>query len=44
VLEAIHQFLQEPNGVVFKKTAFFIATAVKTSNLEYLALDDGKII
>jgi hypothetical protein len=26
------QFLQEPHGVTFQKTPFFIATAVKTSN------------
>jgi hypothetical protein len=27
------QFLQEPQGVTFQKTAFFRVTAVKTSNL-----------
>jgi hypothetical protein len=27
------QVLQEPHGVAFQKTAFFIVTAVKTSNL-----------
>jgi hypothetical protein len=27
------RFLQEPQGVTFQKTAFFIGTAVKTSNL-----------
>jgi hypothetical protein len=26
------QFLQEPHGVTFQKTPFFIVTAVKTSN------------
>jgi hypothetical protein len=30
-----HGFLQEPHGVTSKKTAFFIITAVKTSNLTY---------
>jgi hypothetical protein len=29
----VRQFLQEPHGVTFQKTVFFIATAVKTSNL-----------
>jgi hypothetical protein len=27
------RFLQEPHGVTYQKTPFFIATAVKTSNL-----------
>jgi hypothetical protein len=27
------RFLQEPRGVTYQKTAFFIVTAVKTSNL-----------
>jgi hypothetical protein len=27
----IHRFLQQPHGVTSQKTAFFIATAVKTS-------------
>jgi hypothetical protein len=27
------RFLQEPNGVTFQKTAFFIVTAMKSSNL-----------
>jgi hypothetical protein len=27
------QFLQEPQGVIFHKTPFFMVTAVKTSNL-----------
>jgi hypothetical protein len=27
------RFLQEPHGVTFQKTAFFIVTAVKTPNL-----------
>jgi hypothetical protein len=27
------RFLQEPHGVTLQKTQFFIATAVKTSNL-----------
>jgi hypothetical protein len=27
------EFLQEPHGVTSQKTAFFIVTAVKTSNL-----------
>jgi hypothetical protein len=27
------QFLQEPHGVTSQKTAFFIVTAMKTSNL-----------
>jgi hypothetical protein len=27
------RFLQEPHGVTFQKTPFFIVTAVKTSNL-----------
>jgi hypothetical protein len=26
------RFLQEPHGVTFQKTPFFIVTAVKTSN------------
>jgi hypothetical protein len=29
----LRQFLQEPHGVTFQKTPFFIVTAVKTSNL-----------
>jgi hypothetical protein len=29
------RFLQEPHGVTSQKTAFFIVTAVKTSNLTY---------
>jgi hypothetical protein len=29
------RFLQEPHGVTSQKTPFFIATAVKTSNLTY---------
>jgi hypothetical protein len=28
-----HRFLQEPHGVTSQMTAFFIVTAVKTSNL-----------
>jgi hypothetical protein len=28
-----YQFLKYPHGVTFQKTAFFIATVVKTSNL-----------
>jgi hypothetical protein len=28
-----HLFLQEPHGVISQKTAFFIVTAAKTSNL-----------
>jgi hypothetical protein len=28
-----HRFLQEPHGVTSQKTAFFIVTAVKTSDL-----------
>jgi hypothetical protein len=27
------RFLQEPHGVTYQKTQFFIVTAVKTSNL-----------
>jgi hypothetical protein len=27
-----HRFLQEPHGIISKKTVFFIVTAVKTSN------------
>jgi hypothetical protein len=30
--------LQEPHGVAFQKTAFFIVTAVKTSNLTFTQL------
>jgi hypothetical protein len=33
MMEAIRRFLQEPRDVTFPKTAFFIVTAVKTSNL-----------
>jgi hypothetical protein len=37
MMEAIRsskrRYLQEQHGVVFQKTAFFIVTAVKTSNL-----------
>jgi hypothetical protein len=37
VLEALcnpeSRFLQKPHGVTSQKTAFFIVTAVKTSNL-----------
>jgi hypothetical protein len=31
--------LQEPHGVTSQKTAFFIVTAVKTSNLTYFSFD-----
>jgi hypothetical protein len=37
IMEAIvspkGQFLKQPQGASFQKTAFFIVTAVKTSNL-----------
>jgi hypothetical protein len=35
------RFLQEPHDVTSKKTAFFIGTAVKTSNLTYEWLYQG---
>jgi hypothetical protein len=31
-------FLQEPDGVTYQKTPFFIVTAVKTSNLTNIIL------
>jgi hypothetical protein len=31
-----NRFLQDPHGITFQKTPFFIVTAVKTSNLTYL--------
>jgi hypothetical protein len=38
MMEAIRspetRFLQEPHGVISQKTAFFIVTAVKTSNFK----------
>jgi hypothetical protein len=33
------RFLQEPHGITFQKTPFFIVTAVKTSNLTYDHID-----
>jgi hypothetical protein len=32
------RLLQEPHGVTSQKTAFFIVTAVKTSNLTYVSM------
>jgi hypothetical protein len=32
-----NRFLQEPHGVTTQKTPFFIVTAVKTSNLTFMA-------
>jgi hypothetical protein len=34
--------LQEPHGVTSQKTSFFIATAVKTSNLTWVGLGQDK--
>jgi hypothetical protein len=31
-------FLREPHGVISQKTAFFIDTAVKTSDLKFLII------
>jgi hypothetical protein len=40
-----HRFLQEPHGVTSQKTAFFIVTAVKSSNLtNWKDLDVGRNI
>jgi hypothetical protein len=33
ILPPKHPFFQEPHGITSQKTAFFIVTAVKTSNL-----------
>jgi hypothetical protein len=33
-----HQFLQEPHDVTSQKTAFFIVTAMRTSNLKIIKL------
>jgi phospholipid N-methyltransferase len=39
MMEAIHfsetWYLQDPHGVISQKTAFFIVTAMKTSNFTY---------
>jgi hypothetical protein len=38
------QFLEEPHGVTFQKTAFFIVTAVKTSDLTNLFSISSRIL
>jgi hypothetical protein len=41
------RFLQEPHGVTTRKTAFFIDTAMKTSNLTLLrdyTILDGELL
>jgi hypothetical protein len=35
-MKGMKEFLQEPHGVTCQKTAFFIVTAVKTSNLKQI--------
>jgi hypothetical protein len=44
MMEAIHYseisvLTKEPHGATSKKAAFFIVTAIKTSNLTYFSLD-----
>jgi hypothetical protein len=42
-IPAKHRFLQEPHVVTSQKTAYFIVTAVKTSNLTPLTLYHGPV-